>query len=78
MPIPTARKQYTYLASRTARLKLGLTLAQEMSDIIDHLGPEHPDLNSHILLYIQNLDTRHPEWSGFWDRGTSCTSELKG
>ncbi len=70
MPLPTTRKQYTYMPSGKARRELGNTLATEMSAIIDRLGPDHPDLNRYILRYIEDLDERHPEWAGFWDRGT--------
>ena len=78
MPITASRKPYTYFASRSARLKLGRTLAAEMGDLIDRLGPKHPQLNEALLRYIQNLDTRHPEWAALWDRGAHSAPELEG
>ncbi len=71
MPLATAPRKYSYLPSGKARKKLGLTLAEEMGAIIDRVGADHPNLNEHILRYIEGLDEAHPEWAGLWDRGTS-------
>ena len=48
--------------------KIGLTLADEIGKIINDLGPDHPDLNRHMLDYIAELDARHPEWRPVFDR----------
>ena len=44
------------------QLEIGLTLAAELGAIIDKLGPDHPDLNRHMLRYIEKLDSHHPDW----------------
>lgn len=48
--------------------EIGQTLATELGEIVDRLGPNHPGLSQKILDYIADLDSRHPEWRPILDR----------
>ena len=50
-------------SSRPTIRKIGITLAEEMAEIVDRLGMNHPDLPRQILGYIEYLNQRHPEWT---------------
>ena len=48
--------------AKTSIRKIGLTLADELGEIVDRLGEDHPDLPGEILGYIETLSTHHPDW----------------
>ena len=67
---PSSPQKYPS-AKRTSAPSLkniGNTLFQELREIVERLGEDHPDLISELLRYIAGLDDRHPEWRVPMDR----------
>ena len=52
--------------SRVTKTQVGVALAEELAEIVDTLGMDHPDLPSEILGYVTSLGENHPEWRAFW------------
>lgn len=60
---PSPRKKSPTKRTPTPSIReIGTILAAELGAIIERMGPDHPDLISQLLRYIQQLDQQHPDW----------------
>lgn len=66
---PSPKKIPPAKRTPTPSLKnIGKTLTEELGQIVDHLGSDHPDLLTALMKYITELDWRHPGWRPTLDR----------
>ena len=57
-----------HLPHRPSVTTIGTVLVSEMADIIDRLGPDHPDLIARLGDYVATLDSRYPGWAPVMER----------
>jgi len=64
--IPEEISQPRKKSSRPTIQKVGIALAEELAEIVDRLGQNHPDLPTEILEYVKTMNAKHPGWRAFW------------
>ena len=68
MSKPAPRITSTTRKSLPSIREIGNTMANELGELIDRLGEDHPNLLRHILRYIKQLDELHPTWAPVLER----------